>query len=106
MWMGRRFETHVIVTNTHRLDSVLDSFVFTTWYTQPGVLELRFWFIDCGAYWTNWWAWPAAESIRGEMEVDDGIMVLEREAPQADLDTSNGFEVCAVTLHEQPADML
>ena len=29
---------------------------------------------------------------------DHGIMVLEREAPQADLSKETGFDVCAVTL--------
>lgn len=58
---------------------------------------MRFLYIECGAYWTNWWAWQALESTRGGME-DDWIMVLEREARHGDLDTSNGFEVCAVIL--------
>ena len=40
MWMRRRLGSQVIVTNSHRLDSFLECFVLTTWYTQSGVLEV------------------------------------------------------------------
>ena len=64
-------------------------FAFTTWYTQQGVLEVTgerhcaSRKLICGAYWTDWWASQAAGSILDEMEADDRIMVMEREAPQA-----------------------
>ena len=34
MWMRRRLESQVIVTNSHRLDSFLDCYVFTTCFSK------------------------------------------------------------------------
>ena len=89
---GTEFQQRLFVPPCYRtlgLTHFSTVFAFTTWYTQQGVLEVTgerhcaSGKLICGAFWTDWWASQAAGSILDEMEADDRIMVMEREAPQA-----------------------
>ena len=76
MWMRRRFASQVIVlkqSSSWLVSLTVLCLLHRTpsqeclrWLREP----LRFWRLDCGAHWMNWWAWQAAGPTRGEMEVD------------------------------------
>ena len=96
LWMRRRLESPVIVTNSHRLGSFLDSFVCYMVHPARESHCASGKLIVARMGRTGGRGSPL--EIRCEMEVDDWIMVLERETPQANLNSNDGVDVSVVTL--------